>query len=99
QRPRAGEALDGLDLAPVDLHREEQARPYGCPVHPNGARAADAVLAADVCSGQPQPVAQEVGEQQTWLDSVTNAAPVDGQLDVHARLSARSTRTPVRWRR
>ena len=57
------------------------------------------MLAADVRAGEAEAVAQEVGEEQTRLDLLAHGAPVDGQLDVHALRSARSTSTPVRWLR
>ncbi len=64
----AGEPFDRLDLGPVDLDREEEARPDSGPVEAHGAGAADAVLAADVRAVQAERVAQEVREEEPRLD-------------------------------
>ena len=57
--------------APVDLDGEQQAGAHRLAVHQHRARAADAVLAADVRAGQPEVVAQRVGQQpahrHAWL--------------------------------
>ena len=50
----AREPLDRDDLGAVDLHREEEARAHGDAVEPHRARAADAVLAADVRPGEAE---------------------------------------------
>ena len=62
------EPLDGLDLRAVGLNGKQQARSDGDAVEAHGAGTADAVLAADVRPGQPERVAQEVGEQEARLD-------------------------------
>ena len=92
------EPLDGLDLGAVGLHGEQQAGADGDAVEPDGAGAADAVLAADVRAGQPERVAQEVGEQQARLDLFAVAPPVDGDVDHVTRPTARSTSTRTSWR-
>ena len=56
-------ALDGGDLLAVDADGEEETGPHRLAVDEHRAGAADAVLAADVGAGQPQVVAQRVGEQ------------------------------------
>ena len=56
--------------AAVDLDREEEAGAHGDAVEPHRARAADAVLAADVRAGEAERVADEVGEQQPRLDTL-----------------------------
>ena len=66
---RPGQALDRLDRAAVGLDGEDEARADGGAVEADGAGAADAVLASDVRAGQPEAVAQEVGEQQAGLDA------------------------------
>ena len=48
----------------VDLRGEQEARAHGDAVQAHRAGAADAVLAADVRPGQPDRVAQEVGQQR-----------------------------------
>ena len=62
------EALDGGDLVAVGRDREQQAGPHRLAVEQHGARAADPVLAADVGAGQPQVVAQHVGQQPAGRD-------------------------------
>ena len=52
-----------------------------CAVDEHGARAADAVLAADVRAGEAEVVAQEVDEQRARLDADVVLDAVDGQLD------------------
>ena len=91
-------ALDGLDLGAVRLHGEQQARADGDAVEPDGARAADAVLAPDVRPGQSERVAQEVGEQEPRLDLFAVAPPVDRDVDHVTRPTARSTSTRTSWR-
>ena len=63
----------------------------------DGARAAHAVLAADVRAGESEVVAEEVRQQQTRLDRIALRAAVDGDLDLdHVALSiARVVSTPV----
>ena len=64
-RPSAGdEALDGAERAAVGLHGEQEAGADGLAVELDGARAADALLAADVRPVQAGVVADEVGEEQ-----------------------------------
>ena len=62
------ERLDGRHRGPVGLHGEQAAAAHRDAVEEHRARAADAVLAADVRAGQAQPVAKEVGEEQSRLD-------------------------------
>ena len=101
QRALPGERLDRLDLAAVDLHREQAAATHGHPVDEHRAGAADAVLAADVRAGQPQAMAEEVRQQEPRLDGLLYDAPVDRRFELdHAALSiARVTSVPVRDRR
>ena len=58
-----GEPLDGGDLLAVDGDREHQAGAHRPAVEQHRAGAAHAVLAADVGAGQPEVVAERVGEQ------------------------------------
>ena len=99
--PRAGERLDGVDAAPVRLHGEEAAAAHRDAVQEDRARAADAVLAADVRAGEPQAVAEEVGQQEPRLDGLAHRAAVHGELDLDhdARSIARVVRAPVSSRR
>jgi len=107
-QPAAGrQALDGHDLVPVRLRREEQAGAHRQPVIEHGAGAADAVFAPDMGAGQRQLVAQEIHEQQPGLDPalVTHAVDGDRHLAVRgahpaarslARATARRVSTPAR---
>ena len=98
---RARERLHGRDGRPVGLHGEQAAAAHRDAVEEHRARAADAVLAADVRPRQTEPVAKEVGQQQTRLDRLSHRAPVDRELDLdhRARSTARRTSVPVRDRR
>ena len=51
--------LDGLDLAPLGVEAEHEARKNGAPVHEHGARAALAQLAAVLRAGQREVFAQD----------------------------------------
>src|SRR4030095_5604584 len=99
QRVADGEALDRLDRATAHLNGEQQARAHRRSIHDDRARAAYAVLAAQVGPRQLEIVAQEVGERLARLDRALVAPPVHGHLYralVHAcaratqRASARS---------
>ncbi len=72
QRTAGGERLDGVDAAPVGLHGEDAAATYRDAVQEDRACATDAVLAADVRPGQPQAVAEEVGQQEPRLDGLAS---------------------------
>ena len=74
--------LDGLDLAAVGLNRERAAGTGRQPVEKNGASAANAVLAAYMRAGQPDLVADEVGQQQPWLDPPLKRPAVYRDIDV-----------------
>src|SRR6185295_15707213 len=93
--PVRREALDGLDRGTVGLHREQEARPDRRAVEADRVGAANTVLAADVGAGEPERVAQEVGEQEARLDLLAVHPAVDGHLDrdhaATARASARAT--------
>ena len=88
-----GDALDGGDLAAVGLHREDQAGAHRLPVEQDGARAADAVLAAQVGAGELAALAQEVGQGQPGLDRRPPQPPVDGDLDARCQSLAAASLT------
>ena len=93
ERAAAARAPRPCRPAAVGLHGEQEARADGHAVEAHRARAADAVLAADVRAGKPEAVAEEVREQQARLDVLAVAAPVDGDLDLdHAAHSLRAAR-------
>ena len=77
---RAGlEALDRAHVAAVGLDGERQAGAHGLAVELDRARAAHAVLAADLRAGQPL-VADEVREQRARFD----LGLVERAVDAHA---------------
>src|SRR6185436_13236806 len=90
------------ELRSVHLDGEHEARAHGSPVHPHGARAAHPMLAAHVRACEPEPMPEEVGEQQSRLDVLAVAPAVHGDVDRDhaarslARSTARSTSTRAR---
>ena len=77
------QALDRDDLGAFGLHREHQAGAHRLAVDQHGAGAADAVLAADMGAGQPQMMAQAIGERQARLDLDLDRLAVDFEFDRH----------------
>ena len=77
----AGQAFDRGDVGAVRLDREHGARLHRLAVDQDGARAADAGLAADVRAGEAAAVTQEMNEQQTRLDDVIARRVVDPDAD------------------
>src|SRR5262245_31167413 len=72
--------LDGQDLSSICLHGEEQTRTDALAVEQDGTTAADSLLAAEMSSGKPKMVAQEVSQRQTRLHKSVTLFAVDGQL-------------------
>ena len=64
-------------LRAFGLHREHQAGAHRLAVDQHGAGAADAVLAADMGAGEPQLVAQAIGQRQARLDVDADLLAVD----------------------
>ena len=83
-----GHSLDRLKALALRLDGEHRAALDGLAVDEDRARAALAGVAADVCAGEPQVVAQVVHEQQARLNLVLVPAAVDGggDLQLHAVL-------------
>ena len=108
-------ALDGGDLGPVDPDREQQARTHRPPVDQHRAGPADAVLAAEMGAGQPQVVAQAVGQQPPGrhphgvghavhhqpglVQGLAHVPPNRPAAWAAAARAARAVSTPARWRR
>ncbi len=65
----------------VGLDGKHQAGPRRLAVEEDGAGAADAVLAAYVCAGKRQLVAQKVAQQQARRNGTLVRPPVDGDTD------------------
>src|SRR6478672_6385194 len=101
ERGAVGHPLDGLDLVPVGLDREDGAGLRALAVEVDGARAAVAGVAPDVGAGQPEVVAQEVDEQEPRFDVGLVGLAVDGDRDVLRGHRGRwpPTRTRSRGRR
>ena len=69
QRAAGGEALDRRrPRAPSAWTAKTRHERIGCPSSEHGARAADAVLAAEVRAGEAEVLAQDVGERAARLD-------------------------------
>jgi hypothetical protein len=58
----AGQPFDGQHGGTMRLNREHETGTHGGAVHNHRARAADAVLAANMGAGEPQNVAKAVGQ-------------------------------------
>src|SRR5262245_35831932 len=78
----------GEDLRGVGAGGEHETGPDGLAVDEHGARAAHAVLAADVRAGEAQGLADHVDEQPARLDGELVANAVDGQGDGDGRRHA-----------
>src|SRR5207248_4104622 len=76
-----GDALDGGDLPALELHGEERAALDGLAVDEHRARSALARVAADVRARQTQHIAQEMHEEEPWLDLASEVGPVDVDAD------------------
>ena len=75
------ETFDRPDALAPRLDREHQAGPYRVIVEDHRARAAYAVLAADMRPGQPAFVADDIGQRLSRLDPDRMVMPVDVKLD------------------
>jgi hypothetical protein len=78
QLPRPAQAFHGQHVGPVELAGEQQARPGRLAVNQHRAHSADAVLAAEVRAGEPEPVAQGVGEREPGRGLDGHLLAVDG---------------------
>src|SRR5262249_3142536 len=76
-----GETFDRADALALGLDREHQAGPYRLVVEDHRARAADAVLAADMRPGQPAFVADDIDQRLSRLDTNGGIMTVDIELD------------------
>ena len=95
QRTVLGDALDGDDVVPVGLRREDEARADERAVEQHRARSALALLARVLRAGQLELLAEREEEALAAPDVGLAQLAVDGQLDLHARhrSSARRVRT------
>src|SRR5262245_36882196 len=60
--------FDGDDLAALGLDGQHQTAADSLAIEKHCAGTTDPMLAADMRSGQPQMMAQAIGERQAWLD-------------------------------
>src|SRR3989441_12778281 len=106
------QAFDGGHAVPVRLHCIHKAGPDRLAVEHHRARAADAVLAADVSAGKaqllPQPVDEREARRDTRLPALAVHLDRDGVQGIahrtasarsRASRSARPASTSARWRR
>jgi hypothetical protein len=70
--------FDRQDVVSVRLHGEHQAGADRLSIEQDRARAAYAMLTADVCAGQAKLVAQEIAQQQAWLDGAFVWSAING---------------------
>src|SRR5262249_39860268 len=96
--PVARQALDGGHRMAVGHHREDGAGLHRHLVQPYHADPAVGGVAAPVRAGQPEPVAQEVHQQQPRLDVLGVLPPVHGHRDLHGQPSSPRIRPPPRRR-
>src|SRR5262249_53436340 len=76
------DALDGENIMAVRLHREHQAGARRTIVEEDGACPANAVLAAEMGTGEAELVTDEISQRHADLDFVLVALAVDGQGDL-----------------
>src|SRR5688572_19384104 len=112
QRVVVGKPLDRDHLGAFRLRGQHQAGAHGVAVDDHRAGAADAVLAADMGTSEPQMMTQAIGERGARLDIDTDRLAVDFEGGGHdlltlvivycrwaASLKARSTMVPASERR
>src|SRR6266540_4023574 len=77
-------AFDRRYIGAVELRGERDARPHWCSVQEDGARAADPLLAADMSSGMPEFLPQQVGGEKSSLDRSPNRLAVHCAFDLES---------------
>src|ERR1051326_1467463 len=77
------QTFDGNDLGAFGLYRQHQTGADRGAVDQHRAGAANAVLAADMGAGQPQRVAQAIGQGQARFDFDLDGLAVDFKFDGH----------------
>jgi hypothetical protein len=76
-----GKAFNRVQFGTVGLDRKDDARPRSLTVEVNGTGSANTVLAADMRTGEPEILPQEIGQQLARLAAPFAADAVDGELD------------------
>ena len=77
----AVESLHRRQLVPIDLRREDQAGADCGAVEQDRTGATDPMFAADVRAGKSELLAQEVAQQEPWLDGASVRDSIDGDTD------------------
>src|SRR3981081_459717 len=77
-----GHTLDRLEAASLGLDGEHRAALDCHAVDQDGARAALARVAADVCAREADHIAQVMHEQEPWFDLMLVLVPVDCRRDL-----------------
>ena len=75
------QAFDGVDRPAGDLGRQRETASNRAAVEEHGARATDAVLAAEMRSGQFEVLAQEIGQMLARLRPPFQRLSVEDRLD------------------
>src|SRR5262249_55750345 len=83
ERTVSGKTFDRRDIGAFRLNGEQQATADGRAVEMYGARPADAMRAANVCTGEPQFMPQEVCQQHARLDRPLIRLAVNRKTDVN----------------
>ena len=78
-----GQALHRGQGGPVGLHGQHEAGPDRLAVQQHGARPADALLAAQVSAGEPEVVAERIGQRAPGLHVDLLAVTVDAEAHLH----------------
>src|SRR6516165_12770696 len=74
--------LDRSDLGAARLNRKHRTRLHRFAVHIHRTSATMAGVAADMRTGDPELLAQQVDQQQAWLSEEFDIAVVDRKFDV-----------------
>src|SRR5262249_59884000 len=75
-----GDAFDRRDFCAIGLDGEHEARTHGGAVDQHCAGPAHTVLTSEVRTGEPAPIAEEVGQGQTRLDGLTPTPAIHGHV-------------------
>src|SRR5664279_2680124 len=89
----ARKALNGRDSGPVGLGSKDRAGLHALAVHQHSARPTRRRVAADVGSGKPHGLPQEIYEELASFDVVLLDVAVHGDADLHAFTPSRARHT------
>jgi hypothetical protein len=74
-----GQTFNGPNIFVRRLYREHKTGANGLAIHYDGAGAANAMFAADVCASKPAIFSQSVGKRTAWLQSDLMLLAIDFQ--------------------